>query len=199
MEYGYIAGYSNDIYENDSLLNQLKNVLEWGIDPDLIFMDKFTGKCKGRFTLNYLLANVVNEGDIITVANIYNLYSNVRELVSLMYLVEDKGIKLNSNEAEYDANSSIEDWFFACQLSHLEYTSYLHMLHRQKASRKANYQRLINVGGRNKRVITGQYRQAYKYLQSHTYRETEAKFHLSKSTLYRIKQQLKPSSDSCFA
>lgn len=45
-----------------------------------------------------------------------------------MYLVEDKGITLNSNEAEYDANASIDDWFFACQLSHLEYTRYLHML-----------------------------------------------------------------------
>lgn len=199
MEYGYIAGYSNDIYENDNLLNQLKNVLEWGIDPDLIFMDKFTGNCKGRFTLNYLLANVVHEGDIITVANIHNLFSNVRELVCLMYMVEDKGIMLNSNEIEYDANSPIEDWFFACKLSHLEYTHYLHALQQKKAKRKAEYQKLINVGGRNKRVITTKYRQAYEYLQDHTYRETETKFHLSKSTLYRVKQQLKTSNNSYLA
>lgn len=190
MEYGYIAGYLNDCYENDSPLNQLKIVLQWGINPDLIFMDKFTGKCKGRFTLNYLLANVVNKGDIITVANIYNLYSNIRELVSLMYMVEDRGIILNSDELEYSVNSSIEDWFFACQLSHLEYTRYLHMLQRQKARRKANYQKLINVGGRNKRVITDQYRQAYSYLQQHTYSQTQSKFNLSKSTLYRIKKQI---------
>ncbi|MBF0601945.1 recombinase family protein [Limosilactobacillus oris] len=190
MEYGYIAGYSNDCYKNDNLLSQLKAVLQWGINPDLIYMDKFTGKCKGRFTLNYLLANVVNKGDIITVANIYNLYSNVRELVSLMYLVEDKGITLNSNEAEYDANISIEDWFFACQLSHLEYTNYLNNLKKQKELKRRRYQKLINVGGRNKRVITDQYRQAYSYLQNHTYSQTQSKFNLSKSTLYRIKKQV---------
>lgn len=107
-----------------------------------------------------------------------------------MYLVEDKGITLNSNEAEYDANASIDDWFFACQLSHLEYTRYLHMLQQEKARRKASYQKLINVGGRNKRVITDQYHQAYSYLQQHTYSQTQSKFNLSKSTLYKIKKHV---------
>ncbi|WP_222836188.1 helix-turn-helix domain-containing protein, partial [Lactiplantibacillus plantarum] len=86
--------------------------------------------------------------------------------------------------------SSIEDWFFACELSHLEYTHYLHALQQEKARRKADYQKLINVGGRNKRVITSQYRQAYNYLQQHSYSQTQSKFNLSKSTLYRIKNRL---------
>ena len=49
---------------------------------------------------------------------------------------------------------------------------------------------MLNTGGRHKRVITPIYRQAYEYLQSHTYAATQLKFHLSKSTLYRIKRQI---------
>lgn len=190
MEYGYIAGYSHDFCSDTNLLTQLKAVLKWNIAPNLIYMDKFTGHCKERFALHELLCNVVQEGDIITVANLYNLYSNVRELTSIMNVAENKGIILNSNDMDYSRKNSVDEWFLATQLCHLEYIDYIHKMQRQKNERKAKYQRLINIGGRNKRVITNQYRQAYNYLQQHTYKQTQSKFNLSKSTLYRIKQQL---------
>lgn len=168
----------------------MKAVLKWDIKPGLIYMDKFTKHCKEQFALHELLANVVQEGDIITVANLYNLYTNVRELSSLMNGVDDKGIILNSSDYEYSRDNSIGEWLLASQLCHLEYIDYIHKVQRQKEKQKAKYQKLINVGGRNKRVITDQYRQAYNYLQQHTYKQTQLKFNLSKSTLYRIKQQL---------
>lgn len=104
--------------------------------------------------------------------------------------VDDKGIILNSSDYEYSRDNSIGEWLLASQLCHLEYIDYIHKVQRQKEKQKAKYQKLINVGGRNKRVITDQYRQAYNYLQQHTYKQTQLKFNLSKSTLYRIKQQL---------
>ena len=62
--------------------------------------------------------------------------------------------------------------------------------HASKLIKKDKYQSTLNTGGRQKRVITPIYRQAYEYLQAHTYNATELKFHLSKSTLYRIKRQI---------
>lgn len=87
-------------------------------------------------------------------------------------------------------DSTTSNWIIASQLAKLDYTHYLHQKYISKAVKKAKYQASLNVGGRNKRVITPQYKQAYKYLQTHTYTATQKKFRLSKSTLYRIKRQL---------
>ena len=87
-----------------------------------------------------------------------------------------------------DSDSS--NWILASQLAHLDYLHYLRQKHASKAVKKTKYETTLNVGGRHKRVITPIYRQAYSYLQTHTYHETQKKFHLSKSTLYRIKRQI---------
>lgn len=188
--YGYIAGYLDDkVFKQDSLKYQLKTALTWNLDFNNIFADKFTNNNKARYNLNSFLANV-KEGDVLMVPSLNVLYDNPRELCSLMLTVVEKGIYLKSNDLDYDNGSSIESWVFASQLSHLSYTNYLHKQNAIKALRKRQYQLKLNTGGRNKRVITKQYQRAYEYLQSHTYHETEAKFHLSKSTLYRIKKQV---------
>lgn len=88
-----------------------------------------------------------------------------------------------------DSDSS--NWILASQLAHLNYLDYLRSQNISKAIKQKKYQATLNTGGRNKRVITPLYRQAYQYLQAHTYTETQLKFHLSKSTLYRIKKQIK--------
>lgn len=66
----------------------------------------------------------------------------------------------------------------------------MHYKRVSKSIKKAKYQATLNIGGRNKRVITPKYKQAYDYLQTHTYTATQDKFNLSKSTLYRIKRQI---------
>ena len=107
-----------------------------------------------------------------------------------MYIVEDTGITIQSEDMYLSDDSDSSDWILASQLAHLDYVHYLHQKAVSKALKKSKYQSSLNCGGRNKRVITPIYRQAYSYLQTHTYTATELKFHLSKSTLYRIKQQI---------
>ncbi|MBB1069372.1 recombinase family protein [Limosilactobacillus sp. RRLNB_1_1] len=188
--YGYIAGYLHDpVCKQDSLKSQLKTALTWNLDFNNIFADKFTAANKARYNLNNFLANA-KEGDILIVPSLNVLYSNPRELCSLMQTIADKGIRLKSSDLDYGNESNIESWVFASQLSHLSYINYLHKQYAVKTLKKRQHQLKLNTGGRNKRVITRQYQQAYEYLQSHTYHETEAKFHLSKSTLYRIKKQV---------
>ena len=87
-----------------------------------------------------------------------------------------------------DSDSS--DWIIASQLAHLDYVHYERQKRVSKLIKKNKYKSSLNVGGRNKRVITPLYRQAYNYLQEHTYNEAQHKFNLSKSTLYRIKRQI---------
>ena len=161
-----------------------------GIPYENCFADVFRHKNKERYQLFKFLTTIAQEGDILVVPTLTCLYSNVRELCCLMYMVEDTGIIIQSSDMDLSDDSDSSDWIIASQLAHLDYLHYLRQKYASKAIKKAKYQSMLNTGGRQKRVITPIYRQAYEYLQSHTYAATQLKFHLSKSTLYRIKRQI---------
>ena len=190
-KYGYVSGWLKDsVIKQDGFEYQAKILLSMGIPYDHCFADVFRHKNKERYQLFKFLTTIAQEGDILVVPTLTCLYSNVRELCCLMYMVEDTGIIIQSSDMDLSDDSDSSDWIIASQLAHLDYLHYLRQKYASKAIKKAKYQSMLNTGGRQKRVITPIYRQAYAYLQSHTYAATQLKFHLSKSTLYRIKQQI---------
>ena len=190
-KYGYVSGWLKDeVSKQDSFKYQAKILLSMGIPYDHCFADVFRHKNKERYQLFKFLTTIAQEGDILVVPTLTCLYSNVRELCYLMYMVEDTGIIIQSEDMDLSDDSDSSDWIIASQLAHLDYLHYLRQKRASKAIKKAKYQSMLNTGGRHKRVITPIYRQAYAYLQSHTYAATQLKFHLSKSTLYRIKRQI---------
>ena len=191
-KYGYVSGWLKDnVIKQDSFEYQAKILLNMGIPYNHCFADVFRQNNKERYQLFKFLTTVAQEGDVLVVPTLTCLYSNVRELCCLMYIVEDTGIIIQSSDMDLSDDSDSSDWIIASQLAHLDYIHYLHQKAVSKALKKSKYQSTLNTGGgRHKRVITPIYRQAYEYLQTHTYLETQTKFHLSKSTLYRIKRQI---------
>lgn len=190
-KYGYVSGRLKDeVSKQDGFQYQAKILLNMGIPYENCFADVFRHKNKERYQLFKFLTTIAQEGDILVVPTLTCLYSNVRELCCLMYMVEDTGIIIQSEDMDLSDDSDSSDWIIASQLAHLDYLHYLRQKRASKATKKAMYQSMLNTGGRHKRVITPIYRQAYAYLQSHTYAATQLKFHLSKSTLYRIKRQI---------
>lgn len=190
-KYGYVSGFYKDKISNqDDFEKQAKILLSMGIPYDHCFADVFKQNNKERYQLFKFLNTIAQEGDILVVPTLTCLYSNVRELCCLMYIVEDKGLIIESSDMDLSDDSDSSDWILASQLAHLDYVHYLRQKRASKVVKKAKYQSTLNTGGRQKRVITPIYRQAYEYLRTHTYNETQLKFHLSKSTLYRIKRQI---------
>ena len=191
-KYGYVSGWLKDeVSKQDSFKYQAKILLSMGIPYDHCFADVFrSNNNKERYQLFKFLTTIAQEGDILVVPSLTSLYSNVRELCCLMYIVEDTGIIIQSNDMDLSSDSDGSDWIIASQLAHLGYVHYLRQRRASKAIKKSKYQSTLNTGGRHKRVITPIYKQAYEYLQTHTYNATQEKFHLSKSTLYRIKRQI---------
>lgn len=190
-KYGYVSGWLKDeVSKQDSFKCQAKILLNMGIPYDHCFADVFRNKNKERYQLFKLLNTIAHEGDILIVPSLTSLYSNVRELCCLMYIVEDTGIIIQSSDMDLSDDSDSSDWILASQLAHLDYVHYLRQKRASKVVKKAKYQSTLNTGGRQKRVITPIYKQAYEYLQTHTYNATQERFHLSKSTLYRIKRQI---------
>ena len=190
-KYGYVSGWLKDsVIKQDGFEYQAKILLSMGIPYDHCFADVFRQNNKERYQLFKFLTTVAQEGDVLVVPTLTCLYSNIRELCCLMYIVENTGIIIQSSDMDLSSDSDSSDWIIASQLAHLDYVHYLRQKRASKAIKKAKYQSMLNTGGRHKRVITPIYRQAYAYLQSHTYAATQLKFHLSKSTLYRIKRQI---------
>ena len=189
--YGYVSGYYRDKFIKDPDFERHATVLLGsGISIEKCFADRFSHTNKERYKLHKFFACVAKEGDILFVPELTDLYSNVRELCCLMHEVENTGIIIKSSDMELSNDSAASNWIIASQLAHLDYLHYLRQKHASKAVKKTKYEATLNVGGRQKRVITPIYKQAYEYLQAHTYNETQEKFHLSKSTLYRIKRQI---------
>lgn len=191
-KYGYVSGFlKNSVRQEYDFKYQATILLNMGIPYDHCFADVFrNNNNKDRYQLRKFLTSAAKEGDILVVPSLTNLYSNIRELCCLMYIVEDTGIIIQSSDIELSDDSDSSDWIIASQLAHLDYINYLRKKSIHNAIKKAKYQAKLNTGGRNKRIITPQYLQAYEYLGSHTYNETQKKFQLSKSTLYRIKKQI---------
>lgn len=189
--YGYVSGYYGDkTIKDPNIERRVMVLLGSGIPRENCFADRFCHNNKERYELHKFFASIAKEGDILFVPELTDLYSNARELCCLMHTVERTGIVIKSSDMDLSDNSAASNWIIASQLARLDYTHYLHQKYISKAVKKAKYQSTLNVGGHNKRVITPKYKQAYKYLQTHTYTATQEKFHLSKSTLYRIKKQL---------
>ena len=190
-KYGYVSGWLKDeVSKQDGFQYQAKILLNMGIPYENCFADVFRNKNKERYQLFKFLTTFAQEGDVLVVPTLTCLYSNIRELCCLMYTVEDTGIIIQSNDMDLSDDSDSSNWILVSQLAHLDYVNYLRKKSIHNAIKKAKYQAKLNTGGRNKRIITPQYLQAYKYLQSHSYNETQKKFHISKSTIYRIKKQI---------
>lgn len=189
--YGYVSGYYGDkTIKDPNIERRVMVLLGSGIPRENCFADRFCHNNKERYELHKFFASIAKEGDILFVPELTDLYSNARELCCLMHVVEDTGGIIKSGDMDLSDDSTASNWIIASQLAQLDYIHYLHLRCISKAVKKAKYQATLNVGGRNKRVITPKYKQAYKYLQTHTYTATQEKFRLSKSTLYRIKRQL---------
>lgn len=189
--YGYVSGYYRDKFIKDPAFERQANVLlNSGIPIENCFADGFNHVNRERYKLYRFLTSIAKEGDILFVPSLTNLYSNARELCCLMHIIEDTGITIQSGNMELSSNNAASNWIIASQLSQLDYLYYLHHKLISKSIKRTKYQAKLNIGGRNKRVITPEYKKAYDYLKTHTYIATQEKFHLSKSTLYRIKKQL---------
>ena len=190
-KYGYVSGWLKDeVSKQDDFESQAKILLNMGIPYENCFADVFRQNNKERYQLFKFLTTAAQEGDVLVVPTLTCLYSNIRELCCLMYIVEDTGITIQSEDMYLSDDSDSSNWILTSQLAHLDYLHYLRHKRASKAVKRVKHETTLNIGGRHKRVITPIYRQAYEYLRTHTYSETQLKFHLSKSTLYRIKRQI---------
>lgn len=187
--YAYIAGTTNDdINDQGSIACQIDFLRQTNVDYDAYFIDTFTGVCQARFQLQKLLM-IVKPGDMIDVMDVSNMTSNVRELSSLLYYLDDLQITIYSDNVELDVYS-IRDQFTIAMMCRAEKLTMM----QQELNRKkmCHLKRQIDLRRNkdNKREITQQDYQIYKMLMKNDYRTVQKATGLSRSTLYRLKKRI---------
>ena len=187
--YAYIAGTTNDdINDNGSIACLLDFLQQTNVDYDAYFIDTFIGASRARFQLQKLLM-VVKPGDMIDVMDVSNMTSNIRELSSLLYYLDDLQITIYSDNVELDVYS-IRDQFTIAMMCRAEKLTMM----QQELNRKkmCHLKRQIDLRRNkdNKREITQQDYQIYKMLMKNDYRTVQKATGLSRSTLYRLKKRI---------
>ena len=113
-KYGYVSGCLKDkVSKQDDFEQQAKILLNMGIPYDHCFADVFRGHNKDRYQLRKFLNTIAKEGDVLVVPTLTCVYSNVRELCCLMYIVEDTGITIQSEDMDLSNDSDSSDWIIA--------------------------------------------------------------------------------------
>ncbi|MQB91887.1 resolvase [Lactobacillus reuteri] len=186
--YAYIAGTTNDdINDNGSIACQLDFLQQTNVDYDAYFIDTFIGASRARFQLQKLLM-VVKPGDMIDVMDVSNMTSNIRELSSLLYYLDDLQITIYSDNVELDVGS-IRDQFTIAMMCRAEKLTMMQLDFNRK--KKCHLKRQIDLrkSKKNKQLTQKDY-EIYDMLMGSDYRTTQQATGLSRSTLYRLKKRI---------
>lgn len=160
---------------------------ETNVDYDAYYVDTFTGVSRARFQLQKLLM-VVKPGDMIDVMDVSNTTSNVRELFSLIYYLDDLQITIYSDNVELDVGS-IREYFTIAMMCRAEKLTMMQRDFNRK--KKCHLKRQIDLrkSKKNKQLTQKDY-EIYDMLMGSDYRTTQQATGLSRSTLYRLKKRI---------
>lgn len=184
MQYGY-ARVSTI---GQSLDNQINDLVDNGLDKDIIFSDKFTGTNTDRPGFNELL-ETLKPGDTLIVTKLDRLARNTREALNLINKLQEKNIIINILNLGIIDNSSIGKFTTTVLLAVAEMERDMIVARTQEGKKYAkqynpNYRdgRRTRLTGKNK----DKYPAIFEYKQCHTAEETAKAFNISVRTVFYI-------------
>lgn len=187
--YAYIAGTTNnDLNDEGSIACQFDFLQQTNVDYDAYFIDTFIGASRARFQLQKLLM-VVKPGDMIDVMDVSNMTSNIRELSSLLYYLDDLQITIYSDNVELDVGS-IRDQYTIAMMCRAEKLTMMQRDFNRKKTCQLKRQIASIRSKENKRETTQQDYQIYNMLMNSDYKTVQKATGLSRSTLYRLKKRI---------
>lgn len=185
MVYGYARVSTNKQEKNGNSLEAQENALrEAGATK--IYKDSFTGTKADRPQLNKLL-NILEAGDTIIITKLDRVARSITQGSQLINELLEKGVKINILNLGVMDNSPgsklIRNIFFAFA----EFERDMIVERTQEGKAIARTKEGYKDG--RPRYTKEQIETALEYLKTHSYKETEKAFNISKSTLIRAKRE----------
>ncbi len=186
MIYGYARVSTNGQEKNGNSLEAQENQLR-AAGAEKIYKDSFTGKSTDRPELKKLL-KVLKEGDTLVITKLEKVARSIiqgSELITELLKREIKVNILNIGVMDNTPSSKlIRNIFF----SFAEFERDM-IIERTKEGKAIARTKEGFKEGRPPKYTKDQIETALKYLETHSYKETEKAFNISKSTLIRAKKE----------
>jgi DNA invertase Pin-like site-specific DNA recombinase len=181
-----IYGYARVSGTEQDLSLQIDELKAMGVER--IYSEKFTGTTIRRPRFSTLMKRL-KPGDMLVVTKLDRFARTASEGIALIDKLTAKGVRVNVLNLGLLDNSTAGRLLRNIMLAFAEFER--DMIVERLAEGKARAR--LRPGyreGRPRRRINKAHREAYKLLGEHTYKETSAMTGFSKSTLWRIKQQI---------
>jgi DNA invertase Pin-like site-specific DNA recombinase len=133
-------------------------------------------------------------GDTLVVTKLDRLARNTREALNIIEPLLDGDVTIKVLNIGTIENSSVGRFFMRTLLSLAEMERDMIVERVQEGKAQARLKPGFKEG-RPKRIITKEYRQAYKMLADFSYKKVTEMTGISKSTLLRIKHQIERKDD----
>ena len=185
MVYGYARVSTNKQEKNGNSLEAQETALKEA-GAKKIYKDSFTGTKADRPQLNELLSTL-KEGDTIIITKLDRVARSITQGSQLINELLEKGVKVNILNLGVMDNSPgsklIRNIFF----SFAEFERDMIIERTQEGKAIARTKPGFKDG--RPRYTEQQIETALEYLKTHSYKETEKAFNISKSTLIRAKRE----------
>ncbi|MEE0002090.1 MAG: recombinase family protein [Weissella confusa] len=181
-----IYGYARVSSPDQDLTGQIDELKQMGCEK--IYSEKFTGTTMRRPRF-MTLTRRLKAGDMLVVTKLDRFARTASEGIQLIDKLTAKGVRVNVLNLGLLDNSTAGRLLRNIMLAFAEFER--DMIVERLAEGKARAR--LKPGykeGRPNRRINKKHRQAYLMLETKTYREVAAITGFSKSTLYRIKNQI---------
>jgi DNA invertase Pin-like site-specific DNA recombinase len=185
-EVSMIYGYARVSGTEQDLSLQIDELKAMGVER--IYSEKFTGTTIRRPRFSTLMKRL-KPGDMLVVTKLDRFARTASEGIALINKLTAKGVRVNVLNLSLLDNSTAGRLLRNIMLAFAEFER--DMIVERLAEGKARAR--LRPGyreGRPRRRINKAHREAYQLLSEHTYKETTTMTGFSKSTLWRIKQQI---------
>ena len=183
MKIGYarVSTLSQDLETQIEMLNQA--------GAEKIYADKWTGTSSHRPEFDKLKQKL-RYGDELIVTKLDRVSRSVTQGAEFIDELLQEGVTVNILNLGKLDNTATGKLIRNIFLSFAEFERDLIVIRTQEGKAHAKATKPDYREGRPRRAITPQYRAAYVYLETHSYKQTAEAFGISERTIQRIKLQI---------
>ena len=190
-----IYGYARVSTAGQDLPTQIEMLEKNGAEK--IFQEKYTGTSNKRPQFKKLL-EVIEQGDTLVVTKLDRFARSTIDALNTIQDLFERGIIVNVLNLGKIENTASGRLIFTVFSAFAEFERDLIVERTQEGKEYAKKNNPNYREGRPKRQLTPKYMHAIEVLKNNTYKETERKTGISKSTLQRIKKQYIQESGDLF-
>lgn len=185
-----VYGYARVSTQEQSLNDQIDQLVKAGVEPKNVYSEKFTGTTAKRPAFAKL-KEVLKGGDTLIVAKLDRLGRKTSDIIAFLDQCSKRNITVNVLNMGRLDNTPGGKLMRNVISAFAEYERDMIVSRTREGKEYAKKHNPNFKEGRPKRVITSRYKKIFDYSETHSIKETAEMTGVSASTVSRIRRQMK--------